>query len=386
MSAVAEVVSLGMESPPAAVVLINGRRYDYFAGCSYLGLQDHPALTEAAVAAIRRYGLTTATARGGFGEHPLLLDLEKALATCFAAEAAVVLPSGYLSNLVLLQALVEQGHHLFVDEAAHYAVWDAARSVTAAITPFRHQDAEDLARQLRRRLKPGQRPLVLTDGVFAVSGAVAPLADYAAVLVAYEGAALCVDDAHAVGVLGRRGWGTAEYWWDAHAPSVPVFAAATLSKALGGYGGFLVGSAAWIGQVRERSAAYRGSSPPPLPAVAAAMAALDLFRREPERRERLQANVARARAGLRRLGWELPDTPVPILCLPARPGFVPNRVQAHLLDRSLAVGYIRRYAGAPPGGALRIALFATHTVEQIDRLVEALGEVSGDRGLGDGEW
>lgn len=366
---------LGLESPPGAVVVINGRRYDYFAGCSYLGLQDHPALNEAAVAAVRRYGLTTATARGGFGEHPLLLELEQALATCFATEAAVVLPSGYLSNLVLLQALVEEDHHLFVDEAAHYAVWDAARSVAKAITPFRHRDAGDLARQVRRRLRSGQRPLVLTDGVFAVSGAIAPLANYAAVLAAYEGAALCVDDAHAVGVLGRHGRGTAEYWWDAHEPPVPVFAAATLSKALGGYGGFLVGSAAWIGQVRERSAAYRGSSPPPLPVVAAATAALDLFRREPERRERLQANVAHARAGLRRLGWELPETPTPIVCLPARPDFEPDRVQTALLAQGLAVGHIRRYAGAPAGGALRIALFATHTSEQIDRLLETLGNV-----------
>lgn len=375
MSVVAEAVFLGLESPPGAVVIINGRRYDYFAGCSYLGLQDHPALAEAAVAAIRRYGLTTATARGGFGEHPLLLDLEQALASCFAVEAAVVLPSGYLSNLVLLQALVEENHHLFVDEAAHYAVWDAARSVTAAITPFRYRDAGDLTRQLRERLRPRQRPLVLTDGVFAVSGAVAPLADYTAVLAGYEGAAMCVDDAHAVGVLGRHGRGTAEYWWDGHAPTVPVFAAATLSKALGGYGGFLIGGAAWIDRVRERSAAYRGSSPPPLPAVAATMAALELFQREPERRQRLQANVAYARAGLRRLGWELPETPAPMVCLPARPGFRPDRVQTQLLDRGLAVGYIRRYAGAPAGGALRIALFATHTTEQIDRLIEALGNV-----------
>jgi 7-keto-8-aminopelargonate synthetase-like enzyme len=338
-------------------------------------LQDHPALTEAAIAAIRRYGLTTATARGGFGEHPLLLELEKALASSFAAEAGVVLPSGYLSNLALLQGLVEGDHHLFVDEAAHYSVWDAARSIAGAITPFRHRDAGDLARQLRAHLRLGQRPLVLGDGVFAVSGTVAPLADYAAVLASYEGAALCVDDAHAVGVLGRHGRGTAEYWWGEEKPPVPVFTAATLSKALGGYGGFLVGSAVWIARVRERSAAYQGSSPPPLPTVAAALAALDLFRREPERRARLQANVAYARAGLRRLGWELPDAPVPILCLPARPGFEPDRVQTHLLSRGLAVGYIRRYAGAPAGGALRIALFATHTTAQIDRLIEALGEV-----------
>jgi glycine C-acetyltransferase/8-amino-7-oxononanoate synthase len=362
----------GLESPPAAVVVIKGRRYDYFAGCGYLGLQEHPDLAEAAVAAIRRYGLTTATARGGFGEHPLLRTLEEALATWYAVDEAVVLASGYLGNLVLLQALVEQGHHLFVDAAAHYSIWDAARSSGAPLTSFDHGDPADLARQVRRHLAPKQRPLVLSDGVFPITGALAPLADYATVLAAYEGATMAIDDAHAVGVIGPHGHGTAAYWQEQGPLAVPVFTAATLSKALGGYGGFLVGSRAWIGRVRERSAAYRGSSPPPLPAVAATIAALNLIRREPERRTRLVDNVVRMRAGLRRLGWELPEAPVPILCLPARPDFDPARVQTALLARGFAVGYIRQYSGAPPGGALRIAVFATHSAEQIDRLLAAL--------------
>ncbi len=366
----------GLESPPAAVVVINGRRYDYFAGCGYLGLQDHPALAEAAVAAIHRYGLTTATARGGFGEHPLLQTLEKTLASWYAVDDAVVLPSGYLSNLVLLQALVAEDHHLFVDEAAHYSMWDAARSSGAPITSFGHGDPADLASKVRRYLKPQQRPLVLSDGVFPITGALAPLADYATVLAAYEGAALVVDDAHAVGVIGPHGHGTAAYWQERRPLAVPVFTAATLSKALGGYGGFLVGTTAWIRRVRERSAAYRGSSPPPLPAVAASIAALELVRREPERRARLLGHVAHARAGLRRLGWALPDSPVPILCLPARADFDPARVQAALLARGFAVGYVRQYSGAPPGGALRLAVFATHRAEQIDRLLAALAAES----------
>jgi len=361
-----------MQSPPAAHTLIDDRWRDYFSGTGYLGLQGHPALTQAAVDAIQRYGLTTATSRGGYGEHPAYQAVEEAAASFFGAERAVYFTSGYLGAAILLQGLAGSYDAIFVDDAAHSSIRSGARSTGAPVTPFRHMQPDDLAVQLRQHLRPGERPLVIGDGVFPISGEIAPVPAYVEVLDPYPGAMLCLDDAHATGVLGANGRGTSEHWALAGMPSVQVYAVHTLSKALGGFGGLLAGSAELVEQLARRAAAFVGASPPPLPAAAASAAALELVHSEPERRTRLRANVARARAGLRALGWPLDDSPVPILCLGKRPGIDLARLQAELFVRDICVAHVTSYSSTPPGGALRIAIFATHSDEQIDRLIAEL--------------
>ena len=148
-----------------------------------------------------------------------------------------------------------------------------------------------------------------------------------------------------------------------------MISAHTLSKALGCHGGVIAGDAALIGKLRDDAPAFVAHSPSPLPVAAAAARALDLVGGVSQRRARLWANVAYARAGLRELGWELADTPVPIICLGARPGLDLARIQAELFARDLCVAHVTRYSSTPAGGALRIAVFATHTEAQIDRLV-----------------
>ncbi|MEJ5199581.1 MAG: aminotransferase class I/II-fold pyridoxal phosphate-dependent enzyme [Anaerolineae bacterium] len=137
-----------MESPVAARTRINGRWRDYFAGCSYLGLQSHPGLLEAAADALRRYGLGTATSRGGYGEHPLYREVEEAAAAYWEAERAVYYVTAYLGNAVLAQGLAGEYDRIFVDEAGHYSVWDGARTAGAPLHPFRHLDPADLAERL----------------------------------------------------------------------------------------------------------------------------------------------------------------------------------------------------------------------------------------------
>ena len=236
------------------------------------------------------------------------------------AERAVYFTSGYLGAAILLQGLSDSYDAIFVDDAAHSSIWSGARSTGAPVRPFRHVQPDDLAAQLSQHVRPGDRPLVIGDGVFPISGEIAPVPAYVKVLEPYPGAMLCLDDAHAAGVLGADGRGTIEHWALARAPSVQIHSVHTLSKALGGFGGILAGSAELVEHLARRAAAYGGASPPPLPAAAASAAALGLVRAEPERRTRLRANIARARTGLRALGWPLDDTPVPILCLGRRPG------------------------------------------------------------------
>ncbi len=369
-----------MQSPVGPRVVINGRERDYFAGCSYLGLQSHPALIQAAVEAVQRYGLGTATSRGGYGEHPIYTAIEAAAARFFGTEAALYYVSAYLGNTILLQALRGDYERVFVDEAAHFSVWDGVRAAGAPAVAFRHLDADDLRRQLREQLGPGERPLVISDGVFPVSGEIAAVPDYVCVLAGYEGAILCLDDAHATGVLGPSGRGTLDYWRSrSEGFRIPeglrIYTAHTLSKALGSHGGVIAGDCALIERLRRDAAAFGATSPSPLPAAAAAAVALDLVKGPSQLREALWANVARARAGLRGLGWDLADTPVPIICLAQRPGLDLASIQSALFARDICVAHVTRYSSTPPGGALRVAIFATHRSEQIDRLVDEMGSL-----------
>lgn len=365
-----------MQSPPGARTLIEGRWRDYFAGCGYLGLQGHPALAEAAVEAVQRFGLATATSRGGFGEHPVYHDLETAAARFFGAEAALSFASGYMGGAILLQGLRRDYERIFIDEDAHYSLRDAARAATAPLVPFRHLQADDLAAQVRAHLQPGERPLLLSDGVFPISGEIAPLPDYVQVLAAYKGALICLDDAHAAGVLGPNGRGTLEYWQEgADLAGQGVFTTATLSKALGGFGGVIAGSAAWVDKLKQNASAYVAASPAPLPAAAAATTALLLATHEPERRQQLWHNVGRARSGLRDLGWPLAANTVPILCLGKRPGLDLARLQQELYAQDICISHVTAYTSTPPGGCLRVAVFTTHSEAQIDRLFDVLARL-----------
>ncbi len=152
-----------------------------------------------------------------------------------------------------------------------------------------------------------------------------------------------------------------------------MVSAHTLSKALGSHGGVIAGDAALVERLRRDAAAFGATSPSPLSAAAAATAALHLVAGRSPLRDQLWANVAQARAGLRGLGWNLPDTPVPILCLGARPGLDLAHIQAELFERDICVAHVTRYSSTPPGGALRVAIFATHTSEQIERLIAEVG-------------
>jgi 8-amino-7-oxononanoate synthase len=361
-------MALHMESPEGARTVFNDREMDYFAGTGYLGLQNHPAVLQAVQDALQRYGFSTATSRGGYGEHPLYDELELEACAYFGAEKVLYFASGYLGISILTQATSNRFDHVFIDSSAHFSLWDAAYSTNLPITPFHHLRAQSLAENLRNESRPQERPLVLSDGVFPISGEIAPLPEYLALVKPLQGL-VYLDDAHAVGVLGKNGRGTPEYY---DIQDECCFTSATLAKALGGFGGVIWGTAKWVESIDRASRICAGASPPPLVVTAASARALAIARTTPELRHRLWNNVVRARDGLRGLGWNLADTPIPILCLEGRPGVSLNRIKRELFEQSIAVELVRSYTSTPVGGALRIAIFANHSHAQIDRLVEAI--------------
>jgi 8-amino-7-oxononanoate synthase len=273
---------------------------------------------------------------------------------------------------------------VLVDELSHYCVLEAARLSGRRVVRFRHRDAADLRAKLKVNLQPGQEPLVMSDGVFAARGTIAPLAEYHAVLEQYPGSVLIVDDAHGLGVLGINGRGTLELvgLFDTRVNDEPdsrarprVLVCGTLSKAVGGFGGAIPGSRRFIERLKAESHHYGGASPPPVPAAAATARALELIAEDPDMRRRLWQNVAALKRGLRGMGLEVDDTPVPIVCLELGDAEDMRRIQAELMHRGVAIAYLASYAGLGPQGALRMAVFSTHTQEMIEQLLDQLRRV-----------
>jgi 8-amino-7-oxononanoate synthase len=345
-----------------------GRLWLDFGGCDYLRLAHSAALRQALVHAVKKYGWNVAASRLTTGNHPLYLRMERKLARFFGAEAALLVPNGYLAPLVVAQALAGRFTHALVDEEAHVCLQDAALFLGCPVWTFPHRNPQGLARQVKRA-GPHARLIVLTDGLFGWNGAVAPLAEYRRVLP--RTAWMLVDDAHAVGLLGRRGRGSVEWAGLSRARLVQTF---TLSKAFGLYGGVVLCSRPVRRWIVERSTCLGGGTPLPLPFVAALETALEELKRSVLTRRRVQQEVARLRHSLRQAGWEVPESPAPIVAL-----FPTRAQQAQQLRRALQRAGIyptwTHYPGRPQEGYLRLVLSPSHTAADVDRLLEALQQV-----------
>jgi 7-keto-8-aminopelargonate synthetase-like enzyme len=360
----------GMESSPGPRTTIDGRRCLYFAGTGYFGLHGHPEVIQAGVETFRRFGTHSATSRAGFGNNPVLQRVEELLKEYFASEDAAYFGSGYLSGLVLVQGLADRYETIFFDESAHFSLRDAVASAGKPVLSFRHRDPADLVKKIRAKLKRRERPLVLSDGVFPTFGRIAPLPDYAAIVAPYEGI-IGIDDAHGVGVLGPNGRGTGEHFGLA---ADRYHLVATLSKAFGGHGGFVIGGRGLISRIRTNVGAYIGSTPTPTPIAAAAAKGIEILLAHPEMRQRLRENVAALKKGMKKLGLPADETPVPIVAWSLRSERTMRKLQQELMRRGIAVAYLK-YAGAPRCGVLRVTVFSTHTRGQIRRLLEELGRL-----------
>jgi glycine C-acetyltransferase/8-amino-7-oxononanoate synthase len=363
-----QAVPFVMDSAPGAETVINGRKYIYFGGTGYFALHGNPEMIRAGIEAFGKYGIHSATTRSGFGNNPVLLDAEKKIAGYFGTEEALYYVSGYFNGLMMAQGLADQFDLAFVDETAHFSVKDGIYSTRKPVVFYKHRDPSDLRSKLMSELKAGQRPLVITDGVFPTFGVVAPVPEIVKELEPYNGI-LCLDDAHAVGVLGANGGGTCEHF--GLKPGDKLIMSGTLSKAFGGHGGFIPASAAFIQKIKQTVGAYSGASPTPTPIAAASAKGIELVQSHPEWREKLRRNVARTKNGMRKLGFDVGDSPMPIVTWTLASADEMKKVQKELLDRGIAVAYLK-YVGAPSGGVLRASIFSTHTDAQIDRLLEEL--------------
>ncbi len=342
----------------------NGRTLSYFSGCDYFRLASHPGVLRAVRDGLSRFGLNVAASRVTTGNHALYSRLENDLARFFGAPAALLTSSGYVTNLLVAQALAGNFSHALVDERAHAALQDAAFLLNCPILRFHHRDVDNFAAALHR-CGPGSRPVILTDGMFAHDGAVAPLRSYLKLLP--QDGLLVVDDAHGAGILGPTGQGTIEMERVSRSRVVQTI---TFSKALGVYGGAILCS----NKLRAKLAASRmfvGSTPLPLPLAFAAGQSLEILRQDKTLRQRLEQNSSFLKATLRRAGFPLPESPGPIVPLHFETSKQIARVKRALLAADIWPPLLY-YPGSPANGYFRFVISSEHTPRQLERLVRAV--------------
>jgi len=350
----------------------NGERWTFFGGNDYHRFSRNPAIIQALVEAASLHGINTAGSRITTANHALYIDLERTLAKFLGTEASLICSAGYLSSTILLQGIAEEFDQLFIDETAHASLVDAASQSGKSTKVFKHCDCSHLEQLLRQHLKPMQRPLVLTDGIFASIGDLAPLKAYADLVEAYDGR-IITDDAHAVGVLGITGKGS---WEEAGMVRDLVYQTGTLSKGLGGFGGFVAGTAVEIADIRSRSGAFKGSTPMPLPIAAASIRAIEILQAEPERIAVLRKRAEQVKPRLRSLGFGVSEGLAPICSVTYGNVEKNRRLGKCLIENRIFPSFID-YPGSPPGGHYRFTLSSAHSDEEIERLCLAVEESTG---------
>jgi 7-keto-8-aminopelargonate synthetase-like enzyme len=355
-----------VRGPESARIWIDDEPYVNFVGCSYLALQSTDELRSAGQRALdlgHPWSQMSSSAYGG--SDPVFDEIAAEGALYFGRETCVFMPTGYFSGPAAVAGLQGSFDLILIDELAHFSLLDAAWLAGCPVFAFTHADANAVQDLVRQKCS-GQRPLLLTDGVFATSGRLPPLAEYAQILRTVGGQ-LFIDESHAYGVVGPAGQGAAE-----HCGVASAHHAGTLGKGFCAQGALLPCSSEFAVRVRALPPLRGAGAGSPVSALVGA-AALRLARQEPQRRERLHQLTQRLKTGLRGLGLHILQTPAPITSF--RTG---TRTQMESLQRSLfAVGLhvvISNYIGSGPEGVFRCATFADHTEADIDRLVAALGE------------
>jgi 8-amino-7-oxononanoate synthase len=356
------------EGPLSPRIWVDGQELIHFGSNDYLGLAADPRLNAAVTAAVEQYGW-------GSGASPLILghgELHQRLAERIArfegTEAALVFASGFAANAGAVASLVATGDVVFTDRKNHASLLDGCRLSRADVRTYAHGDWQDLARLLDRRTDHRRR-LIVTDSLFSMDGDLAPLAELADLAERYE-AMLLIDEAHATGVFGAGGRGVAEHVGVENRTSVRV---GTLSKALGGIGGFVAGSRTLVDWLVNRARPFIYSTAPPAAMAAAALAAIEIVEQEPERRTTLLHRATDLRARLAEQGWDTGRSASQII--PIRVGDPQQAVSmaTRLREQGIFVPAIRPPTVPEGEACLRISLTYAHTEEMTERLIVAIG-------------
>jgi 8-amino-7-oxononanoate synthase len=359
-----------VSGPQGPRVVLDGRPALLLCSNNYLGLADSPRVQQAAADAATRWGVGAGASRLVSGTMTVHRRLEKQLAAFKRTEAALLFGSGYLANLGVVGALARAGDVVFSDELNHASIIDGCRLSRAETFVYGHNDVEHLAWGLAQA--GGRGALIVTESVFSMDGDVAPLEEIVA-LARVHGVRVAVDEAHATGCLGPGGRGAvAEAGLDGEVDVV----VGTLGKALGSYGAFVACDAELAQLLTNSARSLIFSTAPPPPAVAGALAALEILEQQPRRVERLQANAAVLRAELAREGFDVAGSSTQIIPLVVGDAQTAMRVCEAALERGVFAQAIRPPTVPEGTSRLRLAVMATHSKDELRDAARVLGSAA----------
>ncbi len=365
-----------IQGSSATEVIVDGKKKVMIGSNNYLGLTHHPKILEAAQEAMKKYGTGCTGSRFLNGTLDLHEELEAKLAAFTGFEACLVFSTGFQTNLGIIDTLLGKNDVVIVDKLAHASIVDACRLSYAEILRFRHNDPEDLDRVLKK-IHPKRGKLIVVEGIYSMEGDIVPLPTIVELSKRYE-ARLMVDDAHALGVLGEGGRGTAHHF---NLPEEVDLVMGTFSKSFACIGGFVAGEERVIDYLKHHARTLIFSASMPPSAVATALAALEVMQEEPELQESLWKNARKMWKGFRELGFNIGGSESPVV-----PVIIGDDIKTFTFWRKLMEAGIFANPVVSPAvpektARLRTSYIATHTEDQLDFVLETFQRLGKEEGI-----
>lgn len=365
-----------IESDQDTEVIMNGKKVLMFGSNSYLGLTNHPKVKEAAKKAIDKYGTGCAGSRFLNGTLDLHLQLEDRLAKLVGKDSAICYSTGFQVNLGVVSSFSGRNDYIFLDDLDHASIIEGSRLSFSKILKYAHNDMESLESKIKRCPSDCIK-MIVVDGIFSMEGDIVKLPEIVAIAEKY-GASIMVDDAHALGVIGENGSGTASYFGLTDKVDLIM---GTFSKSLASLGGFIAGDKEVINYLKHNSRSLMFSASMTPASAASVLAALDIMESEPERIQHLWDLTHRALDGFKERGFDTGHAETPII-----PLFIHDEVKALTMTRVLQERGVFVNPVVSPGvpkedSMIRFSLMATHTFDQLEIALDKITEVAKEVGL-----
>ncbi|MCR5611350.1 MAG: pyridoxal phosphate-dependent aminotransferase family protein [Clostridiales bacterium] len=359
-----------LESRQDVEVIMEGKRRIMLGSNNYLGLTVNPRVIKAGVEALERYGSGCSGSRFLNGTLDLHVQLEKELGEFLGKEAVMTFSTGFQSNLGIISAIVGRNDYMICDKENHASIYDGCRLSYGKMLRYRHSDMEDLEEQLKR-VPESAGKLIITDGVFSMSGDIAKLPEIVELAHKY-GARIMVDDAHGLGVLGENGRGTADYFGLTDQVDLIM---GTFSKSLASIGGFVAGDLRVIDWARHASRPFIFCASIPPASCATALEALRIMKEDPSLPKHLLDLAAHMRKGLRARGIAIKDSITPIIPIYTYSLERTFQKVKELYDEGVYVNPVIPPATPADECLLRTSYMATHTTELLDEALDIIERV-----------
>lgn len=366
-----------IQSGPGSEVVIDGKRMIMIGSNNYLGLTGHPKVIEAAKNAIDKYGTGCTGSRYLNGTLDIHVELETRLAKFINRDKVICFTTGHQSNQGAISAIIGKNDIVFTDRADHASIVDGYRLSFGKVKKYRHNDMDDLERCLESEKDVDAGKLIVTDGVFSMEGDIANLPKIVELAAKYK-TRIYVDDAHSVGVLGKHGRGTAEHFGLEDKVDLSM---GTFSKSFASVGGFIAGDEIVVDYIKHFARSLIFSASPPPASVAAVLASLDILEAEPERLDNLWKNTKKMREGYQSLGFN-----TGLSCTPIIPIKIGKDEDCFAFWKLLFENGIFANPAVspavPPGEAIiRTSYMATHTDDELDKVLEIFGKLGKQFGI-----